>query len=220
MKKCLKMIIFVFIIVLITNLHCSCFAITNLENDTLSDNNIVQERVYTKVGDNKKKNNNKKNNNKKNNNKKNNNKKNNNKKNNNKKNNNKKNNKESDTTETVKTIDTSITSDQFVSDLDPNKVSDEPKSMSTTVINFLQKIIKPVLGIIQAIGGFIMIVSLGIYGYGLLLSGNNDLAKELGIKNPHNVVGIKDFGRSILIGSVLLFFSTIIVKFVFQIFNI
>ena len=205
MKKCLKMIIFVFIIVLITNLHCSCFAITNLENDTLSDNNIVQERVYTKVGDNKKKNNNKKNNNKKNN---------------NKKNNNKKNNKESDTTETVKTIDTSITSDQFVSDLDPNKVSDEPKSMSTTVINFLQKIIKPVLGIIQAIGGFIMIVSLGIYGYGLLLSGNNDLAKELGIKNPHNVVGIKDFGRSILIGSVLLFFSTIIVKFVFQIFNI
>ena len=195
MKKCLKMIIFVFIIVLITNLHCSCFAITNLENDTLSDNNIVQERVYTKVGDNKKKNNNKKNNNKK-------------------------SNKESDTTETVKTIDTSITSDQFVSDLDPNKVSDEPKSMSTTVINFLQKIIKPVLGIIQAIGGFIMIVSLGIYGYGLLLSGNNDLAKELGIKNPHNVVGIKDFGRSILIGSVLLFFSTIIVKFVFQIFNI
>lgn len=195
MKKCLKMIIFVFIIVLITNLHCSCFAITNLENNTLSDNNIVQERVYTKVGDNKKKNNNKKNNNKK-------------------------SNKESDTTETVKTIDTSITSDQFVSDLDPNKVSDEPKSMSTTVINFLQKIIKPVLGIIQAIGGFIMIVSLGIYGYGLLLSGNNDLAKELGIKNPHNVVGIKDFGRSILIGSVLLFFSTIIVKFVFQIFNI
>ena len=195
MKKCLKIIIFVFIIVLITNLHCSCFAITNLENDTLSDNNIVQERVYTKVGDNKKKNNNKKNNNKK-------------------------SNKESDTTETVKTIDTSITSNQFVSDLDPNKVSDEPKSMSTTVINFLQEIIKQVLGIIQAIGGFIMIVSLGIYGYGLLLSGNNGLAKDLGIKNPHNVAGIKNFGRSILIGSVLLFFSTMIVKFVFQIFNI
>ena len=188
--------IFIFIIVLTTNLHYSCFAITNLENDIQSNNNIVQERVYTKVGDN-------------------------NKKNNNKKNNNKKSDKKSDTTETaVQTIDTSITSDQFVSDLDPNKVSGEPKSMSTTVINFLQKIIKPVLGIIQAIGGFIMIVSLGIYGYGLLLSGNNGLAKDLGIKNPHNVAGIKNFGRSILIGSVLLFFSTIIVKFVFQIFNI
>ncbi len=206
MKKYIKRMIFIFIIVLTTNLHYSCFAITNLENDIQSNNNIVQERVYTKVGDNKKKNNNKKNNNKKNN---------------NKKNNNKKSDKKSDTTETaVQTIDTSITSDQFVSDLDPNKVSDEPKSMSTTVINFLQKIIKPVLGIIQAIGGFIMIVSLGIYGYGLLLSGNNGLAKDLGIKNPHNVAGIKNFGRSILIGSVLLFFSTMIVKFVFQIFNI
>lgn len=190
MKKYIKKMIFIFIIALIANLHYSCFAITNLENDIQSDNNIVQERVYTKVGDN------------------------------NKKNNNKKSNKESDETETVQTIDTSITSDQFVSDLDPNKVSGEPKSMSTTVINFLQKIIKPVLGIIQAIGGFIMIVSLGIYGYGLLLSGNNGLAKDLGIKQPHNVAGIKDFGRSILIGSVLLFFSTIIVKFVFQIFNI
>ena len=196
MKKYIKRMIFIFIIVLTTNLHYSCFAITNLENDIQSNNNIVQERVYTKVGDNKKKNNNKKNNNKK-------------------------SDKKSDTTETaVQTIDTSITSDQFVSDLDPNKVSGEPKSMSTTVINFLQKIIKPVLGIIQAIGGFIMIVSLGIYGYGLLLSGNNGLAKDLGIKNPHNVAGIKNFGRSILIGSVLLFFSTMIVKFVFQIFNI
>lgn len=191
MKKYIKKMIFIFIIVLTTNLHYSCFAITNLENDIQSNNNIVQERVYTKVGANKKKSNNKKSN------------------------------KESDTTETaVQTIDTSITSDQFVSDLDPNKLSGVPKSMSTTAINFLQKIINQVLGIIQAIGGFIMIVSLGIYGYGLLLSGNNDLAKDLGIKNSHNVADIKNFGRSILIGSVLLFFSTIIVKFVFKIFNI
>lgn len=118
------------------------------------------------------------------------------------------------------TIDTLITSDNFVKDLDPNN-SPANDGVSSKLVSFIQSVINPVMGIVQMIGGIVMVISIAIYGISLLVAGNKELAKDLPIMaNPGNIEAIKDFGRSLLIGSALLFFSSLIVQFVFRVFQL
>lgn len=121
------------------------------------------------------------------------------------------------------TIDTSILSDNFTDELSPNQVNGAGEKISTPLVNFITKIVNSILGFIQIIGGILMVISVAMFGLGMLLNGNGDLARELGIGeqanggSPDAKVALLNYGRTLLIGSVLLFSSASLVKFVFYI---
>lgn len=120
-------------------------------------------------------------------------------------------------------LDTDITSDNFIDSLDPSKMESNSSGakLSKPLVKFIKQIVQPILGFIQTIGGFLMIVALAMFGLGMLLSSNAELAEEFPITiTPSGVKNMVKYGRQLLIGTVLLFFSTTLVKFVFQIFNI
>ena len=79
------------------------------------------------------------------------------------------------------TIDTDITSDQFIKDLDPNSVDGIAADLSNPFVSAIQKIINPILGFVQVIGGLLMVVSVAMYGFGMLVISNEPLAGEVGI---------------------------------------
>ncbi len=123
-------------------------------------------------------------------------------------------------------IDTSITSDNFLNDFNPNGNDPEKDKTGNAIarpfVSTITSIVNPILGVIQSIGGLLTIVSVAMFGFGMVLSGNGGLAQDLGLKlgRPQLKVDLLNFGRTLLIGSVLLFSSATLVKFVFRIFTI
>ena len=126
-------------------------------------------------------------------------------------------------------VDTSIISDNFVSDLNPDGLNGTAEELSTPVVRFIHRIVNPILGFVQVIGGILTIVSVAMFGFGLFLNGDDKLAPDLGLgleRRPRPKGGpearweLLDFGRSVLIGAVLLFSSATIVKFIFAVFNV
>ena len=99
---------------------------------------------------------------------------------------------------------------------------DNSYKLSTPFVNTITNIVYPVLGIVQAIGGILTIVSIAILGFGMILSGNEGLAKDLGmnfggVSGPEAKRKLLDFGRSLMIGSILMFSSATLVQFVFRV---
>lgn len=126
-----------------------------------------------------------------------------------------------------KTIDTSITSEGFIKSLNPNGLSGEAEEWSNPFVKFIHSVVNPILGFVQVIGGILTVISIALFGLGMLLSGNEHLAGELGLKiggahggGPEAKLELLNFGRRLLIGAVLLLFSASIVKFVFYVFDI
>lgn len=127
------------------------------------------------------------------------------------------------------TIDTSITGDSFTKALNPDGISGTAEQLSNPFVKFIHQVVNPILGFIQIIGGILTVVSIALFGFGMLLTGNEHLSGELGLRmmgGPHGDGGpeakleLLNFGRRLLIGAVLLFCSASIVKFVFYVFNI
>lgn len=121
-------------------------------------------------------------------------------------------------------LETDITSDKFLNDFDPEKMTtgDNSYKLSTPFVNTITNIVNPVLGIVQAIGGILTIISIAIFGFGMILSGNEGLAKDLGmnfggVSGPEAKRKLLDFGRSLMIGSILMFSSATLVQFVFRV---
>ena len=122
-----------------------------------------------------------------------------------------------ESTNEEKTIDTSIRSDAFKTGMDPEEIDSDGEKIATPIIKIVRVIINRVLGIIQWIGAIVMVISIAIFGFGLLANGNPGLAKDLGFNlSPKSNVGLLQLGRNLAIGSSLLFASSSIVKFVFQ----
>lgn len=131
------------------------------------------------------------------------------------------------------TIDTSITADSnFANEFNPQKVElgddDNAQTLegkwATPLTKAITKIVNPILSVIQTIGGLLMIVSVAIYGFYMVAMSHGPLAQDLGIGggrggSPDGKIGLLNFGRSLLIGSVLLFSSATLVRFVFNIFT-
>ena len=123
-------------------------------------------------------------------------------------------------------LDTDITSGRFVKDLNPNGLDGAPETLSTPIVNFIHNVVNPILGFVQIIGAILTVVSVALFGLGMLLTGNEGISRELGLGmggphgGPDTKMALLNFGRTMLIGAVLLFCSSTIVKFVFYIFNI
>lgn len=127
------------------------------------------------------------------------------------------------------TIDTSITGDSFTKALNPDGISGTAEQLSNPFVKFIHQVVNPILGFIQIIGGILTVVSIALFGFGMLLTGNEHLSGELGLRmmgglhgggGPEAKLELLNFGRRLLIGAVLLFCSASIVKFVFYVFNI
>ena len=112
------------------------------------------------------------------------------------------------------TIDTSITGDGFTKALNPDGISGTAEQLSNPFVKFIHEVVNPILGFIQIIGGILTVVSIALFGFGMLLTGNEHLSGELGLRmmgGPHGGGGpeakleLLNFGRRLLIGAVLLF---------------
>lgn len=118
-------------------------------------------------------------------------------------------------------IDTDITSNTFLNDFNPNgNVTGPVNAISSPIANSIVAIVNPIVGIIQVIGGILTVISIAMFGFGMILSSNGKLANELGFHahSPKGKRALLDFGRTLLIGSVILFSSFTLVKFVLNIF--
>ena len=110
------------------------------------------------------------------------------------------------------TIDTSITGDSFTKALNPDGISGTAEQLSNPFVKFIHQVVNPILGFIQIIGGILTVVSIALFGFGMLLTGNEHLSGELGLRmmgGPHGGGGpeakleLLNFGRRLLIGAVL-----------------
>ncbi len=80
------------------------------------------------------------------------------------------------------TIDTDITGNTFIEDLKPDNLNGTPEKLSTPFVNLIHNVVNPVLGVVQVIGGILTVVSIALFGLGMLLSGNEHLAGDLGLR--------------------------------------
>lgn len=125
----------------------------------------------------------------------------------------------------AKKISTKITSEEFLTEFDPNK-STGIDDLTDPVTNTMQTVVNIALGIIQVIGVLLTAVSLVIFGYNRLLSANGQLAGEvMSSHGPHGFgdgpstkMALLNHGRSMMIGSIILFSSTTIVRIIFNLF--
>lgn len=119
-------------------------------------------------------------------------------------------------------LSVSINTDDLSDEFDPNKSGAKGDIDTSKITNLIVSVVKQVSGVIQLVGGIIMAVSLALFGLYRVFGSNTDLIKDIGIKGlnatPNNTRALLDVGRSIVIGSVLLFSSATIVNFIFNIF--
>ncbi len=121
-------------------------------------------------------------------------------------------------------IDLTINSDEFFETYNPQKeLSNEANQITEPFINIILEIVNKALAFLQVFGGLLTIISVAIYGFRLFLNANPKLADDLGFNTNlrgDQIKNLQDFGRSLLIGSILLFASTTLVRFVFSVFSI
>lgn len=121
-------------------------------------------------------------------------------------------------------IDTSIKSDSdFANEFNPQN-EDLEGDLSEPFTSAIVEIVNTILKVIQTIGGLLMIVSVAIFGFYMVVMSHGPLAQDLGIGGPRGnmadaKMGLLNFGRNLLIGSILLFSSATLVRFVFNIFT-
>ena len=123
-------------------------------------------------------------------------------------------------------ISTDITSNDFVEQFDPNQPNQSKTvtAIQNPIISTIIQIANPILSIIQIIGALLSVVSVAFFGFSLIVSVNPELMSDIGVdfgmgdKSPDAKKKMLNFGRHMLIGSVLLFSSVSVVKIVFKIF--
>ena len=125
---------------------------------------------------------------------------------------------------TEKTFDIDIMDKNMTDKFNPNKndtSNQDEEEMTRPITKTIKEIVNKTLGILQVFGAFIMVISIAFFGFSFVISGNEGLSKDLGIGRaggPNAKIKLLDFGRGLLIGSFLLFSSTTLVRFVFNIF--
>lgn len=117
------------------------------------------------------------------------------------------------------TIDTDITTDNFT-EFNPNKSNGKINQMTDPFVNVITPVVQKVLGLLKLFSGFIMVISLALFGLYRVLAANPELTRDLGITSivPKNTKILMDAGRAVIIGSILVFSSSSVVELVMNIF--
>ena len=118
-------------------------------------------------------------------------------------------------------LDTSITGSGFTSAMDPSRGGGASGTIEKPLIDTIIAVINPLLRVAQIIGGLLMIVSIAMYGINMLLATETFFGDIIKVRpNAQNMVELKKIGKFLLIGSILLFSSTSIVRIVFRILKV
>ena len=128
---------------------------------------------------------------------------------------NKSNKKNTTTQDTDITIDTDITSNEFTQEFSPHG---EVPEMAISFINPIINISNKIFGILQIFGGLLTIVSIAFLGFNKILSADADFTGEFGMHNPHRQIKLVKVMRGIVIGAIILFTSSTIVRIIFDVF--
>lgn len=121
-------------------------------------------------------------------------------------------------------LETDIINGNLQEKFNPNNgLTGAEKKIAQPFTKLILKIVNAIVGIIQVIGGLLTIVSIAIYGFYMVVRGNETLASQLNIGgnrggNPKVRQVVSEFGTQLVIGAILLFMSSTIVKFVLSIF--
>lgn len=114
------------------------------------------------------------------------------------------------------TINTDILSEDFVNDFSPKgKVSKTTGVFLDTIIELTNRVLR----FLQIIGGLATVLSVAFFGFNTLLSAEPDLTDDFrNAHNPQRNVDILRTARSVMIGAIILFSGSTIVRLVFNIF--
>ena len=126
-------------------------------------------------------------------------------------------------------IDTDIMSNSFTEQFNPK--NDGGNSISRKFIALILIIVPPILTILQILGGVLLVISVAIAGFKGILGSGESVAEELGLfmrdsKNDYGntITGVEKLNKGMLtkiirkmvIGSIILFGSSTIVKIVYK----
>lgn len=121
-------------------------------------------------------------------------------------------------------VNTKIYEDGFINDFDPNKEVGENQAVGAVekpIINAIVNVINPILGTIQVIGGLVAVLSIAFYGFKHILGADPGMSRDLGMPtndrgSPNMRIELHNWARVMIIGSILLFFSSTLMKIVFN----
>ena len=117
-----------------------------------------------------------------------------------------------------------ITSNDFINNIknDNNTIVNKGSEPITDLIVF---IVNKVLGLIQIFSGILMVLCITYTGFNMILSSNPEVAHNIGLdiglesgKSPEVRKRVLDNIRRLLIGTILAFSSTTIVRIAFNLF--
>ncbi len=119
-------------------------------------------------------------------------------------------------------VSTKIMDNGFIEEFKPGNGGND--SIANTVLDQIIPIINKILGIVQVIGVILMVISIAFFGFKIIMSNNSELLGPLGLngglsrgdKTPGDNAQIRHWMWLVLIGSVLLFMSSTIVRIVFK----
>lgn len=135
---------------------------------------------------------------------------------------------------TNNTINTKILDPNFTNEFDPNGDGGEFESYTEPFTNIIVKVVSRIMTILQVFGGIIFVISLAMAGLNGIFGVGEGLAEDLGLNigktrteagmeidavNKLNKGSLSKIIRRSVIGSIILFSSTTIVKITFQIFS-
>ena len=115
-----------------------------------------------------------------------------------------------------------IFEEEYQEEFNPNKeIEPELEPFVTPFTNSTVYIVNTILGFLQIVGAISMVFSIIIFGLNRILSVAREEVEIFGIVVNGNADALqesRDFLRNLIIGTAILFFSSTIVKFVFDIF--
>lgn len=114
--------------------------------------------------------------------------------------------------------ETAIFGDDFFNEYDPTKSS---AGIEGPIMEAIVQIVNRILGALQIIGGLAAVISIAFYGFRHILNADPGLGRDLGLSNNEmnssNIrIELNNWARVMIIGSLILFFGSTIVKIVFK----
>lgn len=114
---------------------------------------------------------------------------------------------------------TDIYSNEFLDEFDPTK--QQIGTLEEPVVNAIVNIVNPILGFLQIIGGIGAVISIAFYGFKHILGADPGMARDLGMPindkgSPNIRIELYNWARVMLIGSLILFFSSTLVRIVYS----
>lgn len=126
-------------------------------------------------------------------------------------------------------VNTKILDESFIDEFRIDGNDGESAKMASTVIGKITPIVNKVLSVIQFFGVILSVLSIAIFGFSIIMSNSSEFLKPLEIKGgllrgskktPSDQKQLRQWMWVVLIGSLLLFCGSTVVKIVFKVLQV